>query len=114
MERWNDPRFADIKERFRTVLENKIRNIEAGGANPMLRDSSDRHTCLEMFNFFEEMALSIRSKISDEETLLRLFRGLVVDFYGESARFVKEIRGEPGGQKTFIESEWLYDQWKNK
>ena len=106
--RWQAPEFKKTRRSWgkiaSTVKPSDI--VELLGKNP-----KKKHHAFEMFALFEEMALGLRMGMSDESTLKRLFKGIVIRSYRVAEPWIASTRLQLGSDDAWCEFEWLHEKW---
>lgn len=65
-----------------------------------------------ILNFYERVAVSIKSGIYDEKMIKQTSYTTVIDTYDKSEELIKAIREKLQTQLTYQEYEWLHNRWK--
>lgn len=111
---WLNPQFYHAKKNGREVLrsikdmktpEEQYAYVEA--------DKERLANLIDILNFFEALAVGIRTQIVEEDTAKQFFRSMVVEYWNGADSFIKKRRAEKMNSRLSFEMEWLHDRWKH-
>ncbi|MBT0387694.1 DUF4760 domain-containing protein [Morganella morganii subsp. morganii] len=75
-------------------------------------DAEDRRHIHYYLNFFERVAVSVKSKIYNEDMLKKVFYSTAVKNYESAEPFIRGLRAKFNSQTYYQEYEWLVKRWK--
>lgn len=113
IQRWNGAPFQDrqgwreLQERVKGKQPSEIASIIEG-------EYKERAIVVDVFNFFEEMALAMNEGLADEATLRRFFRDMVERYYTQFGDWVNKMRtdGNRPRPRVYIEFEAVVKRWQ--
>lgn len=111
LERWNNPVFHHLKIAAGRVIEIQEKQGAEAVTDELNKDAIFRSNVTDVLNFFEEIAIAINSKIVDEKTLRRAYRGLIHMYCMALEDFVVHRRQKFSNPRLFVEVENLHKRW---
>lgn len=114
--RWNDSVMFHSRKILRkiTSLNNPQDVIRWLETDDEFGKKEDKENCARhILNFLEEFAAAIHEDYCDEEYLKRLFRGIVINIWSAMRDWAMQERRKKHRPTIFIETETLYNSWKN-
>ncbi|MBI3697897.1 MAG: DUF4760 domain-containing protein [Acidobacteria bacterium] len=109
IERWNDPKSAEMRAGLRRILL-EAKELPTGGSE---WSADERAAAIVVaLNFFEEMSIAVKSRQVEEKILRDFFETAAVRCYATLENWIKEHRTLRAHPKCFIEFERLYDRWR--
>jgi hypothetical protein len=115
IQRWNGAPFHDRQE-WRSLQE-KVKGKQPHEISSMLEaEYKDRAIVVDVFNFFEEMALAANEGLADEETLVKFYRDMVERYYAQFGDWVNKMRtdGNRPRPRVYIEFEGIVRRWQQR
>lgn len=110
--RWNNPDFSRAKEGGREMLR-AFKGLTIEQQKKWFEENAIRWAyVVDVLNFFESMAAAVRTDYADEETLKRLFRSLLAEYWHAMKAFMERRRAERLNPRLMQEMEWLFERWK--
>jgi len=113
MARWNSPELFHSRADCHRVLD-AFRSSGAAGVSEALKAENVQMNIRHVLNFFEEVAIAVRTGHVDEELLANAFAGLIIRAYNALGAWITEHRRLTGRQKVWAELQWLYERWKDR
>lgn len=110
--RWNDPRMAESRHKWRTILD-EFRKDPAATQRSLQQDLTKRTVVADILNFFEEMAYSAISGAADMDTLQEMFDHVCLDYFSTLRPWIEIRRKETGSKGAWGQMERLCDLWKS-
>lgn len=111
MERYLDKEMVDKLQ----VIDPFVKEAEKLSDNQLLErltsDTVQRHACLSLLNFFEEIATELKCGLADEVVLREFFRGVLVTYFGKLKRVIEVRRIERNNPRIYTASEALAKKW---
>lgn len=105
-ERWNDPSMFHVRDVVRELFD------RAQDAQRFKEHVTEKKTNVTHFlNFLEEIAIAVNTGDSDETTLKRMFRGVVIDAWTKLGPWIEEQRRERNRPRGWIEMQELARRW---
>lgn len=77
-------------------------------------EMQERRKIQYILNFYERVAVSIKSGIYDEDMIKRTSFTTVIETYEAAEPLIKAIREYIHSELTYQEYEWLYQRWKQR
>ncbi len=108
---WDKPDFSETRKRARGIAD----SVKAMSPEEVIRFMADQDkeaVMLDVFNFFEGMALAANSGIADGETLARCFRGVLLDYWLHFEPWIKNFRARTKQSLLYDEIQTLTTAWK--
>ncbi len=112
IERWNSPSYFDIKTQWREIHEALEKRSPQERAVDINSDLKKRTVVVEIFNFYEEMAVAINLGSVDEEVLKRFFRTIVLRYWYDYEFWVGQHRVNRQAPRFATELEEVARKWK--
>lgn len=110
MERWNSPSLSEIKSKGNALIKEMRDKTDDQKRKMLEEDLGKRAIMVDIFNFFEEMAIAIKNQIVDERILKDFFRGLISIYFNTAEPWAKSHRTiQP---RALIEVELLSNRWR--
>lgn len=114
--RWNDSSFSDAKKAIRRLrrelYDSSIPNLSVRRKKieEMFQDDPDLELHLiDIFNFFEEMAVCVENGIVDETLLRGFFRSILIAYYESFEFWLVDRQG--GKSLIFTSLNKIYREW---
>jgi Domain of unknown function (DUF4760) len=111
MERWLDEKMIQKLQAIDPFIKEVERLTEVEVTDRLTADAHQRHACLSLLNFFEEMATEIKCGLADEAMLRDFFRGVVVTYHGKLRRVVAARRTDRNNPRIYTSLETLANKW---
>ena len=92
VQRWNDPEFFALKKAWRAISD-ELEGLTPEGRFNCLNDNAEKRvTAVEVFNFFEEMAIAVNMEFADEEIIERFFRDILLKYFDHYQYWIEQHR----------------------
>ena len=107
--RWTDPNMQKPRETCRAIANLKGHSLEETKA---ALDTEDKKSdVFHLLNYFEEMAMTIKHEMSDEDILRELFSESLIAVGSSLQLWVEDYRKCNELKEAWIEVEALYKSW---
>jgi hypothetical protein len=113
LERWNDPSNGEARAHWRQIVE-ELRGQNVDKIEEMLSEKAKKAVVVDVFNFFEEMALAANDGLADDATLMGLFHTLMNEYHGIFEGWIKRHRAVKNRPRACIEFDKMLERWNKQ
>lgn len=111
IERWNDPRYFDLKQKWRSLTEEIEPLTPEQRFHCLDKDISKRTTAVEVFNFLEELSVAINIGSVDEDVVKRFFHTILLRYFTDYRYWIEQHRTSRRAPRFCVELEEVARKW---